>query len=132
MSVTCPCGTVADEIDPECSLCGRDLTSLRTRAQPQPSSGFVVPQADAVSRSGGTATQRSQPYGSYPDPPVTHHPAFQPASGWTVPPTERSSAAGAAGTYSGGVVAGIVLAALALVMAGLAFGYFVIAGFLPD
>ena len=119
MPVVCACGTVADEGDYECSLCGRDLTSLRSRVQPPRSSNYTTRQTAVIGQQGHI----------YADPPDSPDSGLQPSTyTWPAPRTE--SAAGE-GTYRGGAVVAIVIGALALATAGFALGYLLIAGFLP-
>jgi hypothetical protein len=159
MSVICPCGTVADDDDMDCSLCGRDLTKLRASAvSPVPGSyarhptdGLYRPdgsapdprlhdpiqydpiQYDPIQRTHSQPTRsqhtRSQHSHSYPDSPHSGDQASEPVYWWPPPQTEPAATASGSGTYRGGAVAGIVIAALVLVLAGLALGYFVIADF---
>jgi hypothetical protein len=136
MSVTCRCGTVADDDDIDCSLCGRDLTSLRAdAASPVPGSYArhqteVLHQPDS-SASGLSQHEHNRHEHSYTDLVNSGDQAWGPPHAWAPPQTEPAATARVARTYSGGAVAGIVMAALALVLAGLALGYFVIAGLLP-
>ena len=72
----------------------------------------------------------SQHSHSYPDSLRTGDQVSEPAHYWWPPPqTEPATTAGASGTNRGGAVAGIVITALVVVLAGLALGYFVIADF---
>jgi hypothetical protein len=119
MPVVCACGTVADEGDLECSLCGRDLSSLHSRARPHPSIGYSTHQTAVV----------GQHDHSYADPPAFPDSGLQPPTyPWALPRTESVAVEG---TYRGGAVAAIVIGALVLAIAGFALGYLVIAGFLP-
>jgi hypothetical protein len=137
MSVTCSCGTVADDNEIDCSLCGRDLTSLHVNAASPVLGSDARHQMDALYRPDSSVSGLSQPEPSqheysYADLPNSGEQAGGPAYPWAPPQTEPAATARVATTYSGGAVAGIVMAALVLVIAGLALGYFVIAGFLPD
>lgn len=142
MSVTCTCGTVADDDDIDCSLCGRELTRLRADAA-SPVPGSNAPhQTEVFHRPDGSISglskhehnhqDHSQHDHSYADLPYSGDQTWGPGYAWAPPQTEPAAPARVATTYSGGAVAGIVMAALAIVIAGLALGYFVIAGFLPD
>jgi hypothetical protein len=131
MSVVCVCGTVADDGDVECSLCGRDLASLRSGAASHGPSSSPTHQTDALWRPGGSAPANSPHDHKYADPPASRDQAMLPAYGWDPPRTKPAPMPeGPAGTYRGGTVAVIVIAALAVVIAGLALGYFVVASFL--
>ena len=118
MPVVCACGTVADDGDLECSLCGRDLTNLHT-TRPHPSIGYSTQQTAVVG-----------PHDhSYADPPDFPDSGLQPPTyPLAIPPTESAAAEG---TYRGGAVAAIVIGALLLATVGFVLGYLVIAGFLP-
>jgi hypothetical protein len=159
MSVICPCGTVADDDDMDCSLCGRDLTKLRAGAASVVPTSYPTHPTDVLYRPDGSAPgprlhdpmqhhpiehdpiQRthSQPTHSqhthsehtysYPDSLESGDQASEPAYWWPPPQIEPAATASGSGTYRGGAVAGIVIAALVLVLAGLALGYFVIADF---
>ena len=119
MPVVCACGTVADEGDRECSLCGRDLTSLHSPAQPYGSIRHSPHQTAVI----------GQHDHSYTDSPAFPDSGLQPpTSPWAIPPTESAALEG---TYRGGAVAAIVIGALVLAIAGFVLGYLVIAGFLP-
>ena len=146
MSVICPCGTVAAGDDMDCSLCGRDLTKLRAGVTSPVPSSYPTPPTDVLFRPDGSAPaprqhdpiQRTHSHHShnYPDSLHTDDQASEPAYWWPAPQTEPAATASGSGSRKqgvrgrGGAVTGTVIAALVLVLAGLALGYFVIADFL--
>lgn len=124
--VVCRCGRVAEDADLECSLCGRDLSLLRTPApELQRIDGGATmrtrpPHSDAYSEGGQETSTYAAPHGRAGESGPTQ------ASAWKSPLDDPPD--GAAGS-SFSRFDGLVLAtiAMAIAVAGLALGYFAIA-----
>ena len=141
-SLVCKCGREAEDGDIECSLCGRDLSSLRQPATHPDRTGSygayessyrvhqpVVPPAP--DRAPQFDTDYDQYDHRYAAPAASTDAGWQPttygrAPNWTEPAPVLDKPT----TPRRRGVAGIAIGALATVAAGFALGYFAIAGIL--
>jgi hypothetical protein len=127
MPIVCVCGQVAEAGDVECSLCGRDLASLRTSERPggpniDRSEQTIVSEEHESELTRGN--QHEQRYGParLPGPE-----SRQATPGWATPQTDPALQPIPPMAARRSVRAGIVMGALAVLVTGFALGYFVIA-----
>jgi hypothetical protein len=127
-SVVCVCGRVAEDGDIECSLCGRDLSSLPTGPHDAEASTNYTFQTRVPPGPMAAPDPRSNHERSYSEPAASPASGFQrPPDGWAATwpePTHRAL------VISYRSVVGIVIGAIALIVAGFALGYLAIADML--
>jgi hypothetical protein len=138
MSLVCKCGREAEDGDIECSLCGRDLSSLRPPAPPlsRPASYGTYASSYGADRpvvppAPDRADFHTDYDHRYADPAASADAGVQPPTyGLATSLTAPAPALGAPMTSRRRGVAGIAIGACAIVAAGFALGYFAIAGLL--
>ena len=125
-SVVCVCGRVAEDGDIECSLCGRDLSSLPPGPQHAEETSNYALQTRVPPGPIEVPDPSSNYERPYSEPAASPAPGFQPPSyGWATTwpePTHRAPVI----SHRGRMV-GIVIGAIALIVVGFALGYFAIA-----
>jgi hypothetical protein len=128
-SVVCVCGRVAEDGDIECSLCGRDLSSLPTGPHDAEESCNHTFQTRVPPGPTTAPDLRSNYERSYSEPAASPASGFQrPPDGWATTWPEPPHRAPVISDR--GRVVGIVIGAIALIVAGFALGYLAIADML--